>query len=210
MQRTMILFAVFTALAAAAQAKDKPQLTVEVLQAETVHWTTYWRDNGSAGTTTTDCNLYDTSVSCTSTTEGARPASSTPIYHTQVNLLVKMPDGNTVPMQCHYPPIWATCVQPELGTYAANINGHNIHLLIPVFTGKAKYNNDGTLKKPAKTGIKEVKFSFRDGFSAGTSTTQNQTNDLQRGSGRTDPCPCVGSRNEATCRANWASVCQSK
>jgi hypothetical protein len=158
---TPILIAALIAFVAAAQAKDKEQLTVEILKADTVHWTTYWHDNGSAGTTTTDCDLYDTSASCTSTTQGARPASTTPIYHTQVNLLVRMPDGNTVPMQCHYPPIWATCFQPELGTYAANINGHNIHLLMPVVTGKPKYNNDGTLKKPAKTGTQEVKFSFR-------------------------------------------------
>jgi hypothetical protein len=42
-------------------------------------------------------------------------------------------------------------------------------------------------------------------------TVQNPRQDgLQRGSGRTDPCPCAGSRDEATCRANWASVCQSK
>jgi hypothetical protein len=158
MRRALIAIAVFVV---AAQAKDQPQLTVKVLQAETVHWTTYWQDNGSAGKTTTDCDIYDNSASCTSTTQGARPASTTPIYHTQVNLLVKMPDGNTVPMQCHYPPIWATCFQPELGAYAAKINGHNIHLQIPVVTGKPKYNKDGTLKKAAKTGTEEVKFSFR-------------------------------------------------
>ena len=68
-----------------------------------MHWTTYWHDNGSAGTTTTNCDMYDNSASCTSTTQGSRPASSTPIYHTQVNLLVKMPDGTTVPMQCKRP-----------------------------------------------------------------------------------------------------------
>ena len=69
--------------------------------------------------------------------------------------------NSTVPMQCHYPPIWASCIQPELGTYTAKINGHNIHLLIPIVTGKPKYNKDGTLKQPAKTGTAEVKFSFR-------------------------------------------------
>lgn len=101
MWKRVILIAAIAVSAEPGQAKDQPQLTVEVLKAETVHWTTYWHDSGSAGTTTTDCNVY--SASCTSTTQGARPASSTPIYHTQVNVLVKMPDGNTVPMQCHYP-----------------------------------------------------------------------------------------------------------
>jgi hypothetical protein len=87
MWKRLILIAAITVFAAAGQAKDEPQLTVEVLKAETVHWTTYWHDNGSAGRTTTDCDIYDTSASCTSTTQGARPASTTPIYHTQVNLL---------------------------------------------------------------------------------------------------------------------------
>jgi hypothetical protein len=159
--RKMRILIVALALTVVAQAKDQPQLTVEVLKAETVHWTTYRHDSGSAGKTTTDCDLYDSSATCTSTTQGARPASTKEIYHTQVNLLVKMPDGNTVPMQCHYPPIWATCLQPELGPYGAKINGHNIHLLIPVVTGKPKYNKDGTLKKAAQTGTHEVKFSFR-------------------------------------------------
>jgi hypothetical protein len=161
MWKKAILIAAIAVSAKTGQAKDQPQLTVEVLKAETVHWTTYWRDNGSAGTTTTDCNVYDNSASCTSTTQGARPASTTPIYHTQVNLLVRMPDGNTVPMQCHYPPVWATCFEPQLTTYTAKINGHNIHLLIPVVTGKPKYNKDGSVKKPGKNGTQEVKFSFR-------------------------------------------------
>jgi hypothetical protein len=161
MWKSIILIAAIAVLAEMGQAKDQPQLTVEVLKAETVHWTTYWRDNGSPGTTTTDCNIYDNSASCTSTTQGARPASNTPIYHTQVNLLVRMPDGNTVAMQCHYPPIWATCFEPQLTSYAAKINGHNIHLLIPVVKGKPKYNKDGSLKQAGKTGTEEVKFSFR-------------------------------------------------
>jgi hypothetical protein len=43
------------------------------------------------------------------------------------------------------------------------------------------------------------------------SVAQGRTNDqLQSGDRRADPCPCVGPLNEATCRANWASVCQSK
>jgi hypothetical protein len=134
MQKNLILIAAMSVFVAAAQGKDQPELTVEVLEAETLHLTTYWHDNGSAGTTTTDCNVYDKSASCTSTTQGARPASSTPIYDTQVNLLVKMPDGSTVPMQCHYPPVWATCFEPQLTTYPEKIKGHNIHLLIPVTT----------------------------------------------------------------------------
>jgi hypothetical protein len=44
---------------------------------------------------------------------------------------------------------------------AANRTCINIHLLISVVTGKPKYNQDGTVKKPAKSGTEEVKFSFR-------------------------------------------------
>jgi hypothetical protein len=62
------------------------------------------------------------------------------------------------------------------------------------------------------------KYCENDGFvwsngecHANAQTASNRTSaEIQRSSGRTDPCPCVGSRNEATCRANWASVCQSK
>ena len=72
-----------------------------------------------------------------------------------------MPDGNNVQAQCHVPPIWAACIQPELGNYPAKINGHNVHLLIPVQTGRPKYNKDGTINKPAKIENVEVKFSFR-------------------------------------------------
>jgi hypothetical protein len=161
MWKRIILIAAIAVIAEIGQAKDQPELTVEVLKAETVHWTTYLNDNGSAGRTTTNCDIYDSNATCTSTTQGARPASTTPIYHTQVNVLVKMPDGNTVQMQCHYPPVWATCFEPQLTTYPAKINGHNIHLLIPVVTGKPKYNKDGSLKKSGKTGTQEVKFSFR-------------------------------------------------
>jgi len=58
MQRTPTLVLVLTVLVAAgAQAKDQPQLAVEVLKAEMVHWTTYWHDSGSAGKTRPECCL---------------------------------------------------------------------------------------------------------------------------------------------------------
>lgn len=165
--RLILIVAATTVVVATAQAKDQPQLTVEVLKAETVHWTTYLHDNGSAGTTKTKCDDgYGTGdFSCTSTTEGARPASTKEIYHTQVNLLVKMPDGSTAGAQCQLGTwIWSSetsCVQPQLGPYAAKIDKHGLRLLIPIVTGKPEYNKDGTLKKTAKTGTQEVKFSFR-------------------------------------------------
>jgi hypothetical protein len=148
-------------LSTSAKDKDQPLLTVEVLKAETVHWTTYWHTSGSPGTTITDCNIYENSATCNSQTVNAEPDRDRPIHHTQVNLLVRMPDGNNVEMQCHFPPIWATCFQPELGSYKAKINEGNIRLLIPVTKGKPKYNKDGTLKEPARVENEEVKFSFR-------------------------------------------------
>jgi hypothetical protein len=159
--RVLLTSAVLIFVAFSAPGKDQPLLTVEVLKTETVHWTTYLHRNGSSGRTNTDCDVFENSVSCTSETVGERPPSDRPIYHTQVNLLVRMPDGNKVEMQCHYPPVWATCFQPELGSYAAKINGHNIHILIPVTRGKPKYSKDGTIKQSAKVETEEVKFSFR-------------------------------------------------
>jgi hypothetical protein len=152
-------------------AKNQPLLTVAVLKTETVHWTTYWNSSGSPGKTNTDtdCDVYANSISCssTSTTTGQRAASTFPLAHMQVNILVKMPDGNAVEMQCHSPVYLGRrqfpvlCFEPRLGTYQAAINEHNIHLMIPATVSKPKYNKDGTLKQPAKTGLEEVKFSFR-------------------------------------------------
>jgi hypothetical protein len=154
LNRLLLASAALLYIAFLARAKDQPLLTVEVLKAETVHWTTYWPSTARART---DCDLYENSIFCNS----QNTTSDTVVYHTQVNLLVKMPDGNNVGMQCHNPPIEATCFQPSLGTYSAKINSHNIHLIIPVTKGKPKYNEDGTLKEPAKVENEEVEFSFR-------------------------------------------------
>jgi hypothetical protein len=123
MKKIAVLLLALLPVSAAAQT-----LTVEVLSAEETHWTTMWNDPGSAGTTSTNCSSTDTNTTCTSTTEGARAASSTPIRHTRVDILVKMPDGNEVRMQCHVPPIWATCFKPALGMYEAKIAKHEVRL----------------------------------------------------------------------------------
>ena len=154
MQKRLILIVAMAALVRVAQAKDEPHLTVEVLKAETVHWT--------VGTTKTDCDLDDSSASCTSTSQRVVPTERIPIVY-QVNLLVRMPDGSTVAVQCHrttsVKSMMTPCQQPEPGTYAAKINDHDIRLLIPV-AGKPQYNKDGS-QKPVKTTVQEVRFSFK-------------------------------------------------
>jgi hypothetical protein len=107
----LAMLSVLFALKAAAQTRPETH-TVEILSAEETHWTTTWDDPGDPGKTSTDCTDYGAGVvSCTSTTTGARAASSTPIHHTRVDILVRMPDGNEVKMQCHFPPPWAACSQ---------------------------------------------------------------------------------------------------
>jgi hypothetical protein len=135
--------------------------TVEVLSASTRHWTTYWNDPGSAGTANTNCTTSSdgTNTNCTTTTTGARAASSTPINHTQVDIRVKMPDGNEVVMQCHFPPIWASCVEPQLGVYQAKIDKHHIQIRFQT-QGRPDYNKDGTIKKQGKVKDEWVKYSF--------------------------------------------------
>jgi hypothetical protein len=152
----LVLFLSFSILLPLAiVAKNQPLLTVEVLKTET-------------------CITNSDTTSCSSTsftTPGQTATSSvTPLGDMQVNILVKMPDGNAVEMQCHSPvriylshrqvEIPAVCFEPRLGTYQAAINAHNVHLMIPV-TGKPKYNKDGALMQPAKTKLEDVKFSFR-------------------------------------------------
>jgi len=150
----ILLLSAFPALAQS----DK---TVEVLSASARHWTTYWNDSGSAGTAHTGCltSSDGSSTNCTTTTTGARPASSTPIYHTQVDIVVKMPDGNQVTMQCHFPPIWASCVEPKLGVYPAKIDKHHIEIRFQA-QGRPDYNKDGTIKKEGKIKDEWVKYSF--------------------------------------------------
>jgi hypothetical protein len=70
-----------------------------------------------------------------------------------------MPDGNEVVMQCHFPPIWASCVEPTLGVYQAKIDKHHIEILFQI-QGRPDYNKDGTAKKPGKVTDRWVKYSF--------------------------------------------------
>lgn len=142
-------------------------LTVEILSAEETHWTATLDDPGSSGTTTsTNCSTTESTVDCTSRTTGVRPASGTPIYHTQVNIVVRMPDGNEVKMQCHSPvdlvflhPIYVGCFKLEPGAYRAKIEKHEIHVLYHT-QGKPEYNQDGTTKKTGAVKEGWIKFSF--------------------------------------------------
>jgi hypothetical protein len=154
---TVLAFILLCALPVMAQS-DK---TVEVLSASTRHWTTYWNDPGSTGTAHTNCTTSTdgTNTNCTTSTTGARAPSSTPINHTQVDIRVKMPDGNEVVMQCHFPPIWASCVEPKLGVYQAKIDKHHIEIRFEV-QGRPDYNKDGTIKKQGNVKYEWVKYSF--------------------------------------------------
>jgi hypothetical protein len=154
--------------AARADKKSAQQaLTVELLSAEETRWTSTRDDPGSSGTTTsTNCSTTDSTVDCTSRTTGATPASSTPIYHTYVSIVVRMPDGNEVKMQCHSPvdlvflhPIYVGCFKPEVGSYQAKIDKHEVHLLYHV-QGRPEYNKDGTIKKAGTVKEEWIKFSF--------------------------------------------------
>jgi hypothetical protein len=161
---SLILRAFFVstfALVCALPTIPQSAMTVEVLSANTRHWTTYWNDSGSPGTANTNCQTSSdgSNTNCTTTTIGARPASSTPIYHTQVDMMVKMPDGNQVTMQCHSPPIWAICVEPQPGVYQAKIDKHHIEILFQT-QGRPDYNKDGTIKKQGKIKDEWVKYSF--------------------------------------------------
>lgn len=139
---------------AAAVAKDQPQLTVEVLKAETVHPT--------IRTSKSDCDLGDASASCSSSIERAEPPERIPTIY-RVNLLVRMPDGSTVEAECRRTTslisMMTPCEQPKPGTYPAKINAHAIRLQIPVQV-KPEYKRDGTLKKAPESKTQEVTFSF--------------------------------------------------
>ena len=163
MRTILTLLMMATTIEAAYAQAPRQTHPVDVLSAEATRWTTYVNRRGSSGTTDTTCSGGQDGgdIHCTSETTGGRPASQTPINHIQVDLLVRMPDGNEVKAQCHYPPIWADCVKPEPGTFQAEIDKHNIRLLFQS-RGRPDYNKDGTIKKPGKIKESWVKFSFED------------------------------------------------
>jgi hypothetical protein len=135
--------------AVAAMAKDKRIVKVEVISANTRHWTTISHDDGSTGTQKTDCTSYDDNdATCTIKIPNDRAPSDTPIHHVQVDLEIKMPDGTSVRAHCRVGTwIWSsvtTCVEPSLGKYDAMIEKHDLRLLIPVQRRRAA----------------EIKFSF--------------------------------------------------
>jgi len=164
------------ALTATAQTQPPPGThAVEILSAEQKDWTTVAQ--GRPGRTDTDCTTVDDKTSCTSDTYGYR--SATTIHHTQVDILVRMPDGNEVKMQCHFPPIWAVCFKPELGAYQAEINKHDVRFLFHT-QGRPDYNRDGTIKKPGKVKEEWVKFSFEE---ADSSVAAPKAEDKPDGSG---------------------------
>jgi hypothetical protein len=158
MPRSMLLFIVSLILLLPMKASAQ-SVAVEVLSAEETHWTTTRTVPGSDGDSETNCSTTDANIHCNTTTSAGTPGYSTPVYHMQVDIVVKMPDGNTVKMQCHYPPVWASCFKPDLGAYPAKIDGRAIHLLYRT-QGKPEYNKDGTIKKPGKIREDWIKFSF--------------------------------------------------
>lgn len=158
MKYVLPMLSLLFAFSATAQTQPDTR-AVEILSAEETTWTTTWNNPGSPGTTSTDCSTTDSNINCTSTTTGARPASSTPIQHRRVDILVKIPDGNEVKMQCHVPPIWADCLKPAPGMYQAKIDKHDVHLLFQT-QGRPEYSKDGTIKKSGKVKELWVKFSF--------------------------------------------------
>lgn len=133
--------------AVAAMAKDRRIVQVEVISANTRHWTTISHDDERPGTEKTGCSSYgDNDAACTTKTEGA--PSDTPIHHVQVDLEIKMPDGKSVRAHCRVGTwIWSSvtsCVEPSLGKYDAMIEKRSLRLLIPVQGRRAT----------------EIKFSF--------------------------------------------------
>ena len=121
--------------AVAAMAKDRRIVQVQVISANTRHWTTISHDDGRPGTRKTGCSSYGGN-DATSAPKSEGTPSDTPIHHVQVDLEIKMPDGTSVRAHCRVGTwIWSSvtsCVEPSLGKYDAMIEKHSLRLLIPV------------------------------------------------------------------------------
>lgn len=154
--KAITMLSVLFALNAAAQTRPDTH-TVQILSAKETIWTT--------SSNNLNCTITEP---LPGSLPGAGPSTNCSggdhvMPHMQVDIVVRMPDGSEVKMECHHPgpTIWnsALCFKPPVGPSQAKIDKHGIRLP-STWQGKPEYNKDGTLKKPGKVEVVWVKFSF--------------------------------------------------
>jgi hypothetical protein len=128
---------VFLVLATAALAKDRPRVTIQVLDTDTSTRQYTYYVPGSNGRSTTNCNGNATAVNlgggvttangtenCTTTTTPGTPASTGVGYIPQAHVHAIMPDGTHITLWCQRG--FRRCSTLNAGYYSAEIDGNSV------------------------------------------------------------------------------------
>jgi hypothetical protein len=140
--------------AIAVSAKDKPRITVQVVDTQTSERQYTYTTRGTAGTSSTTCNtngngtVYGTSsgstidgtintssnTNCTTTTQPGTPPTTQVRSITQEHVRVIMADGTHVTLWCQAG--FRSCASLRPGSYSAEVKGNTVWIYAHDLSGK--------------------------------------------------------------------------
>ena len=143
-------------LASAAFAKEKPRVTVQVVETETSERQYTRTVAGTAGVSTTNCNTSDnqtvsatsrgrtvrgvvdtnSSSNCTTVSRPATPPRTQVRSVTQQNVQAIMADGTQVTLWCQAG--LRKCVSLQPGNYSAEVDGNTVWIYVRELSGKER------------------------------------------------------------------------
>jgi len=142
-------------LSIGAFAKDKPRITIEVVNSETSQREHTRTMPGRRGTAETNCNTNGTTngtindygigpirtnstgsanTNCTTTTTAATPPQTRTVSITQEHIYAILPDGRHVTLWCQQG--YRHCDNLQPGKYEAEIDGNALFVYVPELSGK--------------------------------------------------------------------------
>lgn len=125
-------------LTTATLAKEKPRITVQVVGTQTSERQYTYQTPGTAGTSTTNCDVNDaavnTSIDCKTTSNpGTSPSNHTRTI-TQEHVRAIMPDGTHVTLWCQAG--FRSCASLRAGYYPAEVKGNTVWMYGHDLSGK--------------------------------------------------------------------------
>src|SRR6266403_1165013 len=125
-------------LASAAFAKDKPRVTVQVVETETSERRSSYVVPGTDAKSTTTCNKSaidtDSTSTCTTTARPATPPTTQVRSIRQENVEAIMADGTHVTLWCQAG--FRQCISLKAGYYSAEVDGNTVWMYIRDLSGK--------------------------------------------------------------------------
>jgi TPR repeat protein len=143
--------------AVAALAKEKPRITIQVVNSETSQRQHTYTTPGRKGTSQTNCNTAGTTngtitdygvgpiqtqsngnanTNCTTTTTAATPPQTVTRYITQEHVNAILPDGRGVVLWCQEG--FRKCEYLQPGEYQAEIDGNALWVVVHELSGKER------------------------------------------------------------------------